>query len=66
VASIDPTPQDSVLRYVREHGSISRKQVEDLLGVSQTAAGVVLKKMVDGGELSKSGQTRQIRYFATE
>jgi ATP-dependent DNA helicase RecG len=65
-ASIDPMPQDSVLRYVREHGSISRKQAEDLLGVSQTAAGVVLKKMVDGGELSKSGQTRQIRYFATE
>jgi ATP-dependent DNA helicase RecG len=65
-ASIDPTPQDSLLRYVREHGSISRKQAEELLGVSQTAAGVVLKKMVDSGELSKSGQTRQIRYFATE
>jgi ATP-dependent DNA helicase RecG len=64
--SIDPTPQDSVLRYVREHGSISRKQAEELLGVSQTAAGVVLKKMVDSGELSKAGQTRQIRYFATE
>ncbi|GHV06552.1 ATPase AAA [Clostridia bacterium] len=65
-ASVDPTPQDSVLRYVREHGSISRKQAEDLLGVSQTAAGVVLKKMIDNGELSKSGRTRQIRYFATE
>jgi ATP-dependent DNA helicase RecG len=64
--SIDPTPQDSVLRYVREHGSISRKQAEELLGVSQTAAGVVLKKMVDSGELSKAGQTRQVRYFATE
>ncbi|GHU95175.1 ATPase AAA [Clostridia bacterium] len=65
-ASVEPTPQDSVLRYVREHGSISRKQAEDLLGVSQTAAGVVLKKMIDNGELSKSGRTRQIRYFAIE
>ncbi|MDR3120901.1 MAG: AAA family ATPase [Clostridiales bacterium] len=63
-ASVDPTPRDSVLRHVREHGSINRKQAEELLGVSQTAAGVVLKKMVDSGELSKSGQTRQVRYFA--
>jgi ATP-dependent DNA helicase RecG len=65
-AKADPTPQDSVLRYIREHGSISRKQAEELLGVSQTAAGAVLKKMVDGGKLSKSGQTRQVRYFAVD
>ncbi|GHU44088.1 ATPase AAA [Clostridia bacterium] len=64
--SIDQTPQDSVLRYVRKHGSISRKQAEELLGVSQTAAGVVLKKMVDNGELLKSGRTRQVRYFVAE
>jgi len=63
-ASVDPTPRDSVLRYIREHGSINRKQAEELLGMSQTAAGVVLKKMVDSGELSKSGNTRQVRYFA--
>jgi hypothetical protein len=43
---------------------ISRKQAEDLLGVAQTAAGMVLKKMVDSGEISKSGKTRQIRYFS--
>jgi len=61
--SIDPTPRDSVHRYIREHGSINRKQAEELLGVSQTAAGVVLKKMVDNGELLKSGNTRQVRYF---
>jgi ATP-dependent DNA helicase RecG len=61
---VDPNPRDSVLRYVHEHGSIGRKQAEGLLGVSQTAAGVVLKKMVDSGELAKSGNTRQVRYFA--
>jgi ATP-dependent DNA helicase RecG len=64
--SVDPTPRDSVLRYIRENGSISRKQAEGLLGVSQTAAGVVLKKMVENGELAKSGNTRQVRYFAAE
>jgi len=62
-ANVDLTPKDSILRFVREHGSINRKQAEELLGVSQTAAGVVLKKMVDSGELSKSGNTRQVRYF---
>jgi len=61
--SVDLTPRDSVLLYVREHGSINRKQAEKLLGVSQTAAGVILKKMVDNGELYKSGNTRQLRYF---
>jgi len=58
------TPRDLILRYVREHGSINRKQSEELLGVSQTAAGVILKKMVDSGELSKIGNTRQVRYYA--
>jgi len=64
--SVDLTPRDSVLLYVREHGSINRKQAEKLLGVSQTAAGVILKKMVDNGELYKSGNTRQVRYFAAK
>jgi len=64
MASVDPTPRDTVMRYIREHGSINRKQAEELLGVSQTAAGMVLKKMVENGELSKSGNTRQVRYFA--
>jgi len=63
-ANVDLTPYDSVLRYVRENGSINRKQAEELLGVSQTAAGVVLKKMVASGELLKSGNTRQVRYFS--
>jgi ATP-dependent DNA helicase RecG len=62
--SVDPAPRDSILRYVRENGAISRKQAEELLGVSQTAAGMVLRKMVKIGELSKSGKTRQLRYFA--
>lgn len=64
--SIDPTPRDAILRYVREHSSINRKQAEELLGVSQTAAGVALKKMVDSSDLLKAGRTRQVRYFAVE
>jgi ATP-dependent DNA helicase RecG len=65
-AKIDPAPRDSVMRYVRENGSISRKQAEEVLGVNQTAAGLVLRRLVENGELSKSGNTRQLRYFAAE
>ncbi|MDR2502748.1 MAG: hypothetical protein LBC78_05820, partial [Oscillospiraceae bacterium] len=64
--NIDPAPRDSVMRFVRENGSINRKQAEEVLGVNQTAAGLVLRKLVESGELSKSGNTRQLRYFAAE
>jgi len=55
--------QDNILRYVRAHGSINRKQAEQLLKVSQTSAGVVLRDMVKRGELIKEGNSRNIRYF---
>jgi ATP-dependent DNA helicase RecG len=63
-ASVDLAPRDSVMSYVRKNGSINRKQAEEVLGVNQTAAGLVLRKLVESGELTKSGNTRQLRYFA--
>lgn len=57
------TPQGSIIRFVREQGSISRKQAESLLGVSQTAAGVILRELVANGELTREGHSRQIRYY---
>jgi len=49
---------------VRENGYINRKQAEHLLGVSQTAAGVVLRELVERGELKREGHSRNVRYFA--
>lgn len=61
------TPQELViLNYIREHDSIDRKQTEQLLGISQTSAGVVLRKMVNAGILSKSGNSRNVRYFVSK
>ncbi|MCL2767077.1 MAG: putative DNA binding domain-containing protein [Peptococcaceae bacterium] len=58
------TPEESILQYVREKGSINRKQAEYLIGVSQTAAGLVLRKLVEQGELAREGHSRNVRYFA--
>jgi ATP-dependent DNA helicase RecG len=54
---------ERVLDYIDEYGSINRKQTQDLLGVSQTAAGVVLRKMAADGTLSRKGNSRNTRYF---
>jgi ATP-dependent DNA helicase RecG len=55
-------PQKRVLDFVRANGSISRKQTQELLRISQTAAGLLLRKMVMGGKLIKEGKSRHIRY----
>lgn len=56
------TPQKLVTNYIREYGSIGRKQAEELLSISQTAAGVVLRKMVVDGALERMGNSRNVRY----
>jgi ATP-dependent DNA helicase RecG len=58
------TPDKRVMQYVQENGSINRKQTEHILGISQTAAGIVLRKLVDQGELVREGFSRNVRYFA--
>jgi ATP-dependent DNA helicase RecG len=61
-----PGPQKRVLDFVGENGSISRKQAQELLGISQTAAGLLLRKMVTAGKLAKEGGSRHIRYAANK
>ena len=58
--------ESSIMQYVHENGSINRKQVEQLIGVSQTAAGLVIRQLVRRGELEKVGQTRNVRYLVSK
>ena len=58
--------EENILEFIQENGSISRKQAELLLGVSQTAAGVILRRMVEGYELTKEGNSRNVRYFISK
>ena len=59
-------PEENIMQYVRENGSINRKQTEHLLGISQTSAGVVLRKLVDQGKLTREGHSRNVRYSVSK
>ena len=60
------TQEENVMQFASENGSINRKQTENLLGVSQTAAGKVLRKLVEQGELTRGGHSRNVRYFVSK
>jgi ATP-dependent DNA helicase RecG len=60
------TQEENVMQFANENGSINRKQAENLLGVSQTAAGKVLRKLVEQDELMRDGHSRNVRYFVSK
>ena len=47
--------EELILSYVRQFGSISNRQVRELLGVDTFAASRMLKKLVDAGKLIRVG-----------
>jgi ATP-dependent DNA helicase RecG len=56
-------PEKRLMQYVRENGSVNRKQAEQLLGISQTAAGNILRQLAEQNELAREGNARNTRYF---
>lgn len=54
--------QLSVLEYTTAHLSVTRRQAQDVLGLSQAAAFNVLKSLVRMGLLARSGQGPATRY----
>jgi ATP-dependent DNA helicase RecG len=65
VTDKNEAPEKKIIKFIKENGSINRKQAEHLLGLSQTAAGVVLRKMVEQDDLIRDGYSRNIKYFYT-
>ena len=67
VSVLRETPGDSqeniVLELVRQNGFVKRKEVEKALELNQTAAGRLLKQMVQKGLLVPSGQGKNTRYI---
>ena len=61
-SDIKLTPEEQVLKKAQESGGIGRKEVETLLGISQTPAGQLLKKMTDKGSLIKKGSGKNVFY----
>ena len=54
--------EDEILRFLAEHPSITRKEAQALLEVSQSTAGRILKEMVDKGQIAAHGGGRSLRY----
>ncbi|SHJ75387.1 Site-specific DNA recombinase [Tepidibacter formicigenes DSM 15518] len=55
-----------LIQYLKEHESVSRKEVEDLIGMGRTGAGSILKEFVDRGIVEKKGNSVATRYFLKE
>ena len=53
-----------VLAYIREHGSITRPETEELLDVSASTASRLIRKMVASGLLLQNGKARSSKYTA--
>lgn len=54
--------EQRVLDYIRDHGVITRPDVEKLLGMSASTASRLIKKMVNAGFLVQHGKASRVRY----
>ena len=54
---------ERVLSLVKEIGQTDRKSVENLLGITQTPAGQILKNLVTAGFLVKIGRGKNTKYL---
>ncbi len=61
-----PNPTDTLLEtvaaYIYEHGTVSRKSVQEALGLKQTKCGLILKSLEEKGSIEKSGQGKNTYY----
>ncbi len=56
------TREETILSLCRKNGSITRADAETALGISQSAAILLLRKLVEDGVLVKQGRGRNLRY----
>lgn len=61
--NLDLSREETVLRLLTERGSISRKDVEQILGCSSFPANQVLKLLLEQGRIVKTGAARGTRYI---
>lgn len=53
---------EKVIEYLKAHGTIARKEVDALLGISQTTSGRLLRQMLAEGTIRQEGSGRRTRY----
>jgi ATP-dependent DNA helicase RecG len=59
-------PEEIILAYLSAHNTLVRSDVDTLLGVSQSTASRILKRMVSDGLIYKEGNGRRTVYRKTE
>ena len=57
-----PTCSEYTKEAIKEHGSIRRITVEDLLNIKDTRANEILSILVKKGMISKEGGSKNIKY----
>ncbi len=63
VISESVTPEERIIAYIHEHGSITRPEAQSLLQVSQATANRLLKRMLAQGSIHQEGAGRGTRYL---
>lgn len=63
VSAVCNDAEMKVIDFVRQHGSITRRDVEVLLGVSGSTASRLLKKLMKNELLVSSGRARGLKYI---
>lgn len=57
------TSEGKILEYIQNNGSINRKKTEEILGISQTATGLILRNLTEQGLIERKGNSRNINYY---
>lgn len=57
------THASHIMDFLDIHGFISRSVVEEIAGIGQTRAGIILKQMVEAGTIIKQGKGKNTRYI---
>lgn len=60
--SDDSILKDKILDFLDQHGSIARKELEELFSVKQTMAGKILKRCEKMGVISAVGKGKNVKY----
>ena len=61
-----PDPDDQLLNYARQHGSISNTECRQLLDVDSRRATYLLDKLCTAGQMRKVGARRYARYLLAD
>lgn len=63
ISNVLPSGENRILEALNTKEFITRREVEELLGLGQTAAGRIIKKLVEEGDLHREGQGAKTRYY---